>query len=271
MSFRFLIFWAALIPFTVLRAATLTQVPMQGGMVMPMIHYDSASGNLSVMMPTNVPQLTPLLVSNPSDSFDPVNPWFNDLDPSARGYSFSRRYGFVMDNESDIPADDNKSIWLRKIDGTDGLSVFRYSASPAPGIWDPIFGTDGTSNALAWNLMMFHPAFTAMPGTNSLTAIFEAYLVDNTSGLEISGSATEPMVFTFTNLPDGRPSLGLETTFAIRWDPAMTNYSVEYTTDLTSADWSPVTNQPMLIDGQSTILMPVGEASGKCFRMRTSP
>jgi len=43
------------------RAATLTAVPMQGGMVMPMVSYHSSDGMMHVMMPATVPQLTPLL------------------------------------------------------------------------------------------------------------------------------------------------------------------------------------------------------------------
>ena len=65
-------------------AATLTSVPMQGGMIMPMVAYHAEHGHLHVMMPTEIPQLTPLLVSNPGDQFDPADPWYDDLDPSRR-------------------------------------------------------------------------------------------------------------------------------------------------------------------------------------------
>jgi len=270
MQFRLVLMGVFALPL-VAGAAILTQVPMQGGMVMPMINYDSSSGMLSVMMPADVPQLTPLLISNPSDSFDPASPWFTDLDTSAMGLSFSRRYGFVMDNDSDNPSIDNKSIWLRKVSGSAGLSAYRYSATPSPGIWEPVFGTGGSSNALAWNMMMFHPAFAAPPGTNGYTATFEAYLVDNATGLEIPGSSTMPMVFQFTNMPDGRPDLGLGISFAITWDPAITNYGVEYASSLSSTNWTLATNTPVEVDGQSVILMPVDDAVGKFFRMRHLP
>ena len=147
------------------RAATLTAVPMQGGMVMPMVSYHSSDGKMHVMMPTTVPQLTPLLVSNPGDSFDPADPWFGALDPSAQGNAFSRRYGFVMDGNTDLlPA--GTQIWIRRLSGSAGLSAYRYQET-APKALQPIFGTDGVTNALYWNGKMFHPVFAAPPGTSS--------------------------------------------------------------------------------------------------------
>src|ERR1035441_4793566 len=99
------------------RAATLSSVPMQGGMVMPMVSYHSSDGTMRMMMPETVPQLTPLLVSNPGDSFDPADPWFSALDPSAQGNAFSRRYGFKMDASTDLlPA--GTQIWIRKLSGS---------------------------------------------------------------------------------------------------------------------------------------------------------
>ena len=108
MKVRFLlgVLGSALVPFAV-HGATQTTVPMQGGMAMPMVSYHSNDGMIHVMMPMEVPQLKPLLASNPGDSFDPADPWFSALDPSAQGASFSRRYGFVIDsmNGSDpLPA-----------------------------------------------------------------------------------------------------------------------------------------------------------------------
>lgn len=70
-------------------AATLTAVPMQGGMVMPMVSYSAADGRIHVMVDPTVPQLTPLLVSNPADNFAAEDPWYSALDPRAQGLAFS--------------------------------------------------------------------------------------------------------------------------------------------------------------------------------------
>ncbi len=249
------------------QAATQTAVPMQGGMIMPMIRYDGASGMLSVMTPADVPQLTPLLVSNPADTFDPADPWFANLDPGAQGYSFSRRYGFVMDVMTDpLPAD--RQIWLRKVSGPPELGFYRYSGS-APKAWEPIFGTAGSTNARFWNLMMFHPGVSAPPGTNTYSALFQAFLYDTTSGAEVPGTATN-IVLNFTNVPDGRPALGAMIKMAVQWDPAATNWILEWAHSPTSATWTAVTNVPGPMDGSATVLMDP-DAGAKVFRMRRNP
>jgi hypothetical protein len=250
------------------RAATLTAVPMQGGMVMPMVSYHSSDGKMHVMMPTTVPQLTPLLVSNPGDSFDPADPWFGALDPSAQGKAFSRRYGFVMDSNTDLlPA--GTQIWIRRLSGSAGLSAYRYQET-APKALQPIFVTDGVTNALYWNGMMFHPVFAAPPGTNSLSATFEMYLLDTTTGLEMSASSSGPLVFTWTDVPDGRPSLniGVRTLgIVVFWPTSATNWALEGTDALTGGTWTPVTNAPVTMEGQSAVVLEPGEAR-KMFRMK---
>ena len=56
------------------RADVLTQVPRQGGMVMPMVRHVAASGKIMVLLGSTVPQLTPLLVSIPGTHLDRWNP-----------------------------------------------------------------------------------------------------------------------------------------------------------------------------------------------------
>lgn len=256
------------LPAEELFAATLTAVPMQGGMVMPMLSYQAADGRMHVMMDATVPQLTPLLVSNPGDSFSPGDPWFEALDPSRQSRSFSRRYGFVMDAMTDpLPA--NTQMWIRKLSSTPGLSGYRY-ADTAPKAFQPIFGTDGATNALYWNGMMFHPAFTAPSGTNTYTATFEAYLVNTTTGAEVPNSSTGPFVFNWTNEPDGRPSLAIGQRIVIYWPTTATNYVLEGTDSLTGGTWTHVTNAPVLLDGQSAVVLSPGETR-TFFRMKLAP
>jgi hypothetical protein len=248
-------------------AATLTNVPMQGGMVMPMVSYHASGGMVHVMMPPDVPQLqlTPLMVSNPGDSFDPADPWFTALDPSAQGMAFSRRYGFVMDADTDLlPA--GTQIWIRKLSSSPGLSVYRYQAT-APKALQPIFGTDGTTNAIYWSGMMFHPVFAAPPGTNTFTATFEAYLLDNTSGLAVPGSSSSPFVFNWTDVPDGRPSLDIGSRVVIFWPTSATSWSLEGTVSLSNPLWTPVTNTPVALEGQSAAVLDPAETR-KFFRMK---
>lgn len=179
------------------RSATLTQVPMQGGMAMPMVSYGADEGRFRVMMPPEIPELTPLMVSHPGDSFGAADPWFDALDPGRRGLSFSRRYGFVMDVGTD-PLPDGTSMWIRKLSGPAGLEVYRYGGM-APTALEPIFGTAGSPMARAWNGMMFHPVFAAPAGTTGYEAAFEVYLVESANGAEVAGSGSGALTFRFTN------------------------------------------------------------------------
>lgn len=158
-------------------AATLTTVPMQGPMVHVGIKYaDHGHGpHFHIHIDPIIPTLTPLSISHPGDNFDPEHPWFTDLDPSQEGRAFNRQYGFVLDSDSE-PLPTGYGIWLRQISATPGLEVFRYRATPPT--WIPIFGTDGSSDLFAWNLSMFHPAYTAPAGSGTHTAVYEAILVD---------------------------------------------------------------------------------------------
>jgi len=249
-------------------AATLTSVPMQGGMVMPMLSYNASDGTLHVSVDPTVPQLTPLLISNPTDRFDLADPWYDCLDPSRQGLAFSRRYGFVMDTATDkIPA--GTAIWIRKLSSSPVLGAYRYR-SGANKAWQPIFGTADSTNALQWDGIMFHPGFTAPPGTQTYTATFEAFLMDTTTGTPVPGANTGPFVFNWTDVPDGRPTLCAGANVVISWPASATNYVLEAADTLSATNWTPVTNIPAPVNGQSTIVLAPCEAR-QFFRMRLGP
>ena len=250
------------------RAATLTAVPMQGGMLMPMVSYHASDGKMYVTMPSTVPILTPLLVSNPGDSFNSADPWFGALDPSAQGKAFSRQYGFVMDGITDLlPA--GTQIWIRKLSGSAGLSAYRYQKTE-PKALQPIFGSDGVTNAMYWNGMMFHPVFAAPPGTNSWSATFEVYLLDTTTGLEMPGSSSGLLEFTWGDVPDGRPSpnIGLRALgIVVFWPASVTNWALEGADALKGGTWTAVTNAPVALEDQSAVVLDPSETR-TVFRMK---
>lgn len=249
-------------------AATLTTVPMQGGMVMPMLAYHAGDGSLTVQLDPTIPQLTPLLISNPGDGFDPADPWYDYLDPSRQGLAFSRRYGFVMDTLSDLlPA--GTAIWIRKVSSSPGLGAYHYRGGSSK-LWEPIFGTGGVTNALQWDGTMFHPAFTALPGTGAYTATFEAFLLDTATGLPGTGANTGPFTFNWTVVPDGRPTLTIAQRIVIGWPPSSTNYVLEAADTLPASSWTTVTNTPVLLDGQMAVVLETSAAM-RFFRMRLPP
>lgn len=249
-------------------AATLTNVPMQGGMLMAMLSYNASAGALMAMSPMDAAQLTPLLASNPGDGFDPADPWYESLDPSRQGLAFSRRIGFSMDTASDlIPA--GTAIWIRKLSSSPGLGAYRYRSS-APKAWEPILGTAGSTNALQWDGSMFHPCFAAPPGAGTYTATFEAFLVDTTTGLPVPGTDTGPFVFNWSDGPDGRPALSLAAKVILAWPASATNYVLEAADTLPASIWTPVTNAPVLLDGQPAVVLDPNQAR-KFYRMRLGP
>jgi len=247
------------------RAAILTSVPMQGGMVMPQISYSAADGALQVQVDPTIPELTPLLASNPQDHFDPSDPWYDALDSSRQGLAFSRRYGFVMNTVTDLlPA--GTGIWIRKLSSSAQLGFYRAHAMSLPHLWQPIFGTDGTTNVYSWSGTMFHPCVTAPPGTNTYSATFEAFLIDASTGLEVPNSSTGPFTLNWTSLPDGRPALAIAQKIAIAWPAAATNYVLEYADTLPCSNWTRVTNAPVMLDGQPAVLLDASELR-RFFRM----
>lgn len=241
---------------------------MQGGMVMPMLSYHATEGSLSVMVDPSVPQLTPLMISHPGDHFEESDPWYDALDPSRQGLAFSRRYGFVMDSMTDpLPA--GTTIWLRKLSSSPGLSIYRYRET-APKTWEPIFGTEGSTNSLSWNGMMFHPVFLAPPGTGAYTANFEAFLADANTGEPVPGVTTGPFEFYWTVAPDGRPTLNIAMRIVIAWPASATNYVLESADRLPASSWTPLTNTPVVVDGQPAILLDASAAT-RFFRMSLAP
>jgi hypothetical protein len=249
-------------------AATLTTVPMQGSMVMPMMAYHASDGSLTVQVDPTIPQLTPLLVSNPGDSFNPGDPWYDYLDPSRQGLAFSRRYGFVMGTMSD-PLPPGTAIWIRKVSSSLGLGAYRCRSS-SPKLWEPIFGTGGVTNTLYWDGTMFHPAFTALPGTGTFTATFEAFLLNTADGTPVPGANTGPFTLNWTVVPDGRPALCIAQRIVVGWPPSATNYVLEAADTLPASSWTTVTNIPVLLDSQMAVIVEPS-ADMRFFRMRLAP
>lgn len=252
---------------TTAKAAILSNVPMQGSMVMPMLRYDAVAAALRVTVDPTVPELVPLLSSNPGDSFNATDPWFEFLDPSARGLAFSRRYGFVMDTMTDqLPP--GTSILIRNLSSSPGLGIYRFRATD-PKCWTPIFGTDSSPDSLVWDGMMFHPGFTAPAGTNRYSAEFEAVLIESGSGMEMAGTSTGPFRMNWVAVPDGRPALDIAYKVVITC-PVASDYVLEATDRLTPSHWIMVTNSVVTLDGlHAVVLDPSPER--KFFRMRREP
>ncbi len=254
-------------------AAILNTVPMQGNntMVHVGIVYDATAGELHAHKEPTTPVLVPLDVSNPADSFNPADPWFEDLDPSQQGRAFNRQYGFVMDGSSD-PLPIGQAVWIRFVSASPGLQSYTYRATPPT--WSPMFGTEGASPVLQWSMSMFHPAFTVPPVEGMHSATFEAFMVDLNSGQEVAGVTPGQFVLDWTSVATSRPTLAIAKddvdTVTISWTTNATNYVLQGADIGQPLVWTAVTNEPVVAAGKSTVaLNPTGAA--RLFRLIRTP
>jgi len=118
--------------------------------------------------------------------------------------------------------------------------------------------------------MMFHPGVTVPPEVETYSATFEAYLADGVTGDELAGTGTGPFTLNWTGLSDGRPLLTLSQKVVIAWPEATTGYVLEAAEAVDAADWNVVTNTPVVVDGESVVIMDA-TAGPQFFRMRAQP
>jgi hypothetical protein len=235
----------------------LTTVPMQGGMLMPEVTYHADSDRVTVDLSGIglTAQLTPLLISNPQDTFDPADPWFEFLDPSRQGLAFSRRYGFEMNPNTDLLPWD-RELWIRKISGSLNLDIYDYNSSTEPKRWTPILGTAGSSNAVYWSGLMWHVGITAPPGTHNYSATFEVYVVNATTGQEVPGSSSGPFVLQWTSVSDGRPQLSITAQgtdeILLSWPASATNWTLVTSTNIGSGNWTPMNAEQVVFTGPTS-------------------
>ncbi len=259
-----------------MQAAVLTSVPMQGGMLMPEVSYHADTDRVTVDLSNIglIAQLTPLLVSNPRDSFDPADPWFEHLDPSAQGLAFSRRYGFDMDPNTDLLPGD-RALWIRRINGSPNLGIYNYNSSSSPKRWTPIFGTAASSNAVYWSGLMWHVGVTAPPGTEDYSATFEVYVVNTTTGQEVPGSGSGPFVLHWTSIPDGRPQLQISALAApasivVTWPVTATNWSLVCSSNLVSGPWVPL-DPENVVSSEPSAVQVKRAAEQQFYRLQRNP
>jgi len=169
---------------------------------------------------------------------------------------------------------DDRELWIRKLSSSPGISFYDYNDFASVQTWNPIFGTAGTSNATNWSGLMWHFGAAAQPGTNTYAAVFEIYVVNTTTGAEVTNSSSGPFELSWTSVPDGRPELTISRTdtnhIIVAWPASATNWSLACSTNLPSVNWMLMTNLPVGINGQSTVYLESGYPQ-QFFRLRRNP
>ncbi|WP_309398811.1 PEP-CTERM sorting domain-containing protein [Cerasicoccus maritimus] len=178
-----------------LHAAELSSV----GQIMPMVHisiqFNSFDNTLAAVVDSDVPQMTPLSILSPGDSFNPADPWYDTLDPSQEGLAWTRRYGFVSTLD---PAPDDLYFWVSLDAVSAGLEAYYYRESPAT--FEAIFGTDGSSFLWQYPDSMTHPVFaTDNVGNYSVSGI--VYIGDENGVADPSYEAA-PFTLNLTAVPE---------------------------------------------------------------------
>lgn len=178
-----------------LQAAELSTV----GQVMPMVHisieFNESTGTLGAYVDSEIPQLTPLSIASPGDSFNPADPWYTTLDPSQEGQAFTRRFGFVSTLD---PAPSNRSFWISLDAPSAGLEAYYYRETPAT--FDPIFGTDGSDFIWEYPDSMTHPVFSTL-NTGNISLSGTIYIGDATGAIDNTYAAA-PFTLNFTAVPE---------------------------------------------------------------------
>lgn len=98
-----------------------------------------------------------------------------------------------------------------------------------------------------------HPRYSLGPApTNRFDAVG---IFNQESGSGIQGTNGYEL-FVQQVIPQSSPALGIAQAMVITWPTNGNAYQLEYRTDLNSANWLPVTNATVVIEGQNTVLVP---------------
>jgi len=198
-------------------AAVLPVLPTpgeQGGMIHANVWFDGSL--LHSYFDAGIPELKPLVVWSPGDTFDPSSPWFAKLDPSTGAGAFNSQYGLLIDGSLTDPLPGGSKIMVTYVAASTGIGIYRWRNND-PQLFEPILGTEGSPISWDWGALshaMFHPMFVADPGTGpdpTVTLRFD--LVDATTNEILPQYGGTQAVFQFALIPE--PGTALMSAFAL--------------------------------------------------------
>jgi hypothetical protein len=113
------------------------------------------------------------------------------------GTMYNAQYGWMAEGLWAPPS--GSFLWIEQLSATAGLSIFSGGTMMNPGTFDPIFGTDGSSNKIMWGGSMLHNWYSVTtPGDFSAT--YRLYFGD-ANGAAISGYEAAEVTLNWTTVP----------------------------------------------------------------------
>lgn len=160
--------------------------PMGGPMQMYMVSIDTDAQTL-MAMPMS-PDFTTVELQNYGDTYSGAAAVLN-------GTWFNRQWGWNSSGFADLG--DNR-VWIELLSATPGLSIYSGGAFGNAGTFDPIFGTEGSSNRIAWNGVMLHNWYAGT--TPGLYAHSYRLYVGDADGNDLGWSSAQ-VEWTFSIVP----------------------------------------------------------------------
>lgn len=184
-------------------ASVLTMLPsplVQGGMIHINVAYNEVSGLLTADPEPGTPELKPLSVWSPGDSFDPASPWYATLDPSQAAGLFNSQFGMVMSGESDDLPENSKLI-VHLLSATPGMQIYQWKNN-APQAFDGMLGTNGSAAAFDWNMFMTHPMIVMSAGSSGSATATLSFTLSDANGVALPGHAPAQATLNFNVVPE---------------------------------------------------------------------
>lgn len=91
------------------------------------------------------------------------------------GLYYNAQYGWMVEGFWSPPS--GSFLWIEQIDATPGLMAFSGGTMMNQGSFDPIFGTDGSSDMISWNGSMLHNWY-AVESAGEYEATYRVFLGD---------------------------------------------------------------------------------------------
>ena len=219
-------------------------------------------------------------------SFDPAQPY-----AVLNGTAYSRVLGWYDQGTTGANGDDfydtyaaqlnGNYVWIEKIGGSPELKTYfineDVTGDPATP-YTPIFGTDGSSPKWLWDGKMDHNAYAVdlpyLTTSNQLfTATYHLYIGDADGHTNARfGQTTTTWRWKGPIVPVV-PTAAIARTNAqvlVSWMPTVTNLTLVAGDSTTSTNWTVVTNEPFLLNGNAAVMLDPS-ASQHYFRLQLTP